>query len=179
MAVLLSCHYTVFWILTALLKILFHQGLFFSQSARSGSDCPRWIIFLIGPIVVLNRLGRLRRQRIDGFWSATVFQHVKNIGRSLFGTRLSEDRSRQILPQRYRVGLDSARKFPTIFAKMRPIDQKKEPRSIGTKTILGEMAALYTIIYYVRNVHIGKWCTFNIYPLCRAKIQYYQVAGTS
>ena len=28
----------------------------FFQSARSGLDCPLWIIILIGPIVVLNRL---------------------------------------------------------------------------------------------------------------------------
>ena len=38
--------------------------------------------------------------------------------------------------------LDSARRFPTIFAKMRPIDQKKGTGTIGTKTILGKMTAL-------------------------------------
>ena len=51
-------------------------------------------------------------------------------------------RSGQIFPRMYRVVLDSTRRFPTIFAKIRPIDQQKGTGSIGTKTILGKMAAL-------------------------------------
>ena len=36
-------------------------------------------------------------------------------------------RSRQIPPpRRYRVVLDSVRRFPTIFSKMMPIDRKKD-----------------------------------------------------
>ena len=42
----------------------------------------------------------------------------------------------------YRVVGDSARRFPTIFAKMRPIDQKKARVLSGTKTMLGEMGSI-------------------------------------
>ena len=42
-------------------------------------------------------------------------------------------RLRQIFSRRYRVWLDSARRFPTIFAKMRPIDQKRDRVLSGPK----------------------------------------------
>ena len=55
------------------------------------------------------------------------FNMFKNSSRSLFRypTLGGLRRSRQIFPRRYRVVRDSARRFPTIFAKMRPIDQKR------------------------------------------------------
>ena len=66
------------------------------------------------------------------------FNMFKNSSRSLFRypTLGGLRRSRQIFPRRYRVVLDSARRFPTIFAKMRPIDQKKDRVLSGPKQSL-------------------------------------------
>ena len=60
---------------------------------------------------------------------------LKNGSRSLFRyPSLGElRRSRQIFPRRYRVVLDSARSFPTIFTKMRLIYQKKDRVLSGPK----------------------------------------------
>ena len=66
------------------------------------------------------------------------FNMFKNSSRSLFRypTLGGLRRSRQIFPRRYRVVRDSARRFPTIFAKMRPIDQKKDRVLSGPKQSL-------------------------------------------
>ena len=65
-----------------LLKILFHQGLFF-QSARSGPDCPRWIKI---NSAWLSSWPRPRWPWADSFWLVTGYS-----SRSLFGTRPSEN----------------------------------------------------------------------------------------
>ena len=44
--------------------------------------------------------------------------------------------SRQIFTRMYRAVLDSARRFPTISAKMRPIDQTKDRVLSGPKQSL-------------------------------------------
>ena len=58
-----------------LLKILFHQGLFF-QSARSGPDCPRWIKINSS---WLSSWPRPRWPWADSFWLVTGYS-----SRSLF-----------------------------------------------------------------------------------------------
>ena len=102
-----------------------------------------WIHFLDCPDC---RLNRPRRPQADIFYRLLLFTMFKNSSRSLFlyPTLGGLKRwSRQIFsPRRYRVVLDSACRFPTIFAKMRPINPKKGSGTIGTQTTLGEMEAL-------------------------------------
>ena len=87
----------------------------------------RWYVF----VTVLGNAGISPR---------IVFFPIGPITFSVPDPRVTEAHAPDF-PRRYRVVLDSDRRLPTIFAKMRPIDQKKGSGTTGTKTILGEMTA--------------------------------------
>ena len=69
-------------------------------------------------------LGRPRRPRADCFDRLLFFNLFKKSSRSLlrYPTLGRLMRSRQILPRRYTLVHVSARRFPTYFAKLGPID---------------------------------------------------------
>ena len=64
----------------------------------------------------------------------------------------------------WRVVLDSARMFPTSFAKMRPIDPKKDRVLSGPKQSLVKWPLIFPLVWYVQVIYLSttpRHCAYN------------------
>ena len=123
----------------------------FFQSTWIGPDCPRWINFV--SIVVLNQP---RWPQVDSFWSTEKQQLITF---SVPGPRRTEAIAPD-LARKYKVVFDSDRRFPTIFAKMWPIDKKKDQVLLGPKQSLVKWPLYASHVWFISNI---KPCPMGLY----------------
>ena len=137
-------------------KILFQQGLFFPINLN-------W-----------TWLSPMNQFRLDccpestkmttgcNLRSASVFQHVEKqqlITFSVPGPRRTEAIAPD-LARKYKVVFDSDRRFPTIFAKMWPIDKKKDQVLSGPKQSLVKWTLYASHVWFISNI---KPCPMGLY----------------
>ena len=124
-------------------KILFHQGLFFPINLN-------W-----------TWLSPMNQFRLDccpeSTKMTTGWQFL--ITFSVPGPRRTEAMAPD-LARKYKVVFDSDRRFPTIFAKMWPIDKKKDQVLSGPKQSLVKWPLYASHVWFISNI---KPCPMGLY----------------